>query len=92
MLGILGRPKRFMDGLREDITAVEVTESDAEERTEWRRRLRCGDPQREQPKEDRHIIDSGTVGQWDSGAVGQWDSGTVGQWDSGTVGQYHTHQ
>ena len=39
------RPKRrFMDAVREDTTAVEVTEEDAEERTEWRRRIRCGDP------------------------------------------------
>ena len=39
------RPKRmFMDAIREDMTAVEVAEEDAEERTEWRRRLRCGDP------------------------------------------------
>ena len=35
---------RFMDAVREDMTAVEVTEEDAEERTEWRRRIRCGDP------------------------------------------------
>ena len=39
-----GRPKRrFMAAVREDMTAVEVTEED-EERTEWRRRLRRGDP------------------------------------------------
>ena len=32
-----GRPKRrFMDAVREDMTAVEVTEEDAGERTEWR--------------------------------------------------------
>ena len=41
-----GRPKRrFMDAVRED-----MTEEDAEERTEWRRRIGCGDPyKREQP-------------------------------------------
>ena len=40
-----GRPKRrFMDAVRGEMTAVEVTEEDAEERTEWRRRIRCGDP------------------------------------------------
>ena len=39
-----GRPKRrFVDAVREDMTAVEVMEEDAEERTEWRRRIRCGD-------------------------------------------------
>ena len=32
-----------MDAVREDIMAVEVTEEDAEERTDWRRRHRCGD-------------------------------------------------
>ena len=51
-----GRPKmRFMDAVREDMTAVEVTEEDAEERTEWRRRLRCGNRQREQPKEEEVV-------------------------------------
>ena len=40
-----GRPKRrFMDAVREDTTAVDVTEEDEEERTEWRRRIRCDDP------------------------------------------------
>ena len=40
-----GRPKRrFMYAVREDMTAGEVTEEDTEERTEWRRRIRCGDP------------------------------------------------
>ena len=38
------RKRRFMDAVREDMTAVEVTEEDAEERAEWRRRIRCGDP------------------------------------------------
>ena len=33
-----------MDAVREDMTAVEVTEEDADERTEWRRRIRCSDP------------------------------------------------
>ena len=32
-----GRPKmRFMDAMREDMAVVEVTEDDAEDRTEWR--------------------------------------------------------
>ena len=44
--------RRFMDTVREDMTAVEVTGEDAEERTEWRRRIHCGDPQREQPEEE----------------------------------------
>ena len=30
-----------MDAVREDMTAVDVTEEDAEERAEWRRRTRC---------------------------------------------------
>ena len=36
--------RRFMDAVREDKTAVDVTEEDAEERADWRRRIRCGDP------------------------------------------------
>ena len=39
------RPKRrFMDAAREDVTAADVTEEDAEERADWRRGIRCGDP------------------------------------------------
>ena len=53
------RPKmRFMDAVREDMTAVEVTKKNAEERTEWRRRIRCGDPQWEQPKEEEEDLDT----------------------------------
>ena len=39
-----GWPKmRLVDAVREDMTAVEVAEEDAE-RTEWRRIIRRGDP------------------------------------------------
>ena len=37
-----------MDAVRE----VEVTEEDADDTTKWRRKIRCGDPSREQPKEE----------------------------------------
>ena len=38
-----GRAKRrFMDAVREDVAEVEVTEEDAEDRTKWRREIRCG--------------------------------------------------
>ena len=33
----------FVDTMREDITATEVTGEDAEVRTEWRWKIRCGD-------------------------------------------------
>ena len=33
-----------MDTGREDMTVAEVTKEDAEDRTEWRRKIRCGDP------------------------------------------------
>ena len=46
-----GRPKmRFMDAVRErergreDIALSGVTEEDAEDRTEWRWKIRCGNP------------------------------------------------
>ena len=40
-----GRPKRrFMDVVKEDMTEVEVTEEDAEDRSNWRWKIRCGDP------------------------------------------------
>ena len=40
-----GRPKRrFMDVVKEDMAEVEVTEEDTEERSNWRWKIRCGDP------------------------------------------------
>ena len=33
-----------MDPVREDMAVVEVTEEDADDRTKWRRKIRCGDP------------------------------------------------
>ena len=40
-----GRPKmRFMDATREDMAVTEVTEEDAEDWSEWRWKVRCGDP------------------------------------------------
>ena len=39
------RPKRrFMDVVKEDMTEVEVTEEDTEDRNNWRWKIRCGDP------------------------------------------------
>ena len=40
-----GWPKRrFIDVVKEDMAEVEVTEEDAEDRSNWRWKLRCGDP------------------------------------------------
>ena len=40
-----GRPKRrFVDVVKEDMAEVEVTEEDTEDRINWRRQIRCGDP------------------------------------------------
>ena len=40
-----GRPKRrFMDVVKEDMAEVEVTEEDTVDRSNWRRKIRCGDP------------------------------------------------
>ena len=40
-----GRPKmRYMDAMREDMAVIEVTDEDAEDITEWRWKIRCGDP------------------------------------------------
>ena len=41
-----GKRKRekFMDAAREDMATVDVRGEDAEERADWRRRIRCGDP------------------------------------------------
>ena len=35
--------RRFINAVREDVTVVEVTEDDAEDRTDWRWKIRCGD-------------------------------------------------
>ena len=48
-----GRPKRrFMDVVKEDMAEVEVTEEDTVDRRNWRKKLRCGDPWWEKPKEE----------------------------------------
>ena len=40
-----GRPKRrFMDVVTEDMAEVEVTGDDIEDRSNWRWKIRCGDP------------------------------------------------
>ena len=40
-----GRPKwRFMDVVKEDMAEVVVTEDDTEDRSNWRWKIRCGDP------------------------------------------------
>ena len=44
--------RRFTDAVREDMTEIEVTEEDAEDRNSWRWKIRCGDPKREKPKEE----------------------------------------
>ena len=42
--GKQGRHKMwFMDAVREYLAVAKVTEEDAEGRTEWRRKIRCGD-------------------------------------------------
>ena len=43
--GKRGRPKRrFMDVVKEDMAEVEVTEEGTENRNNWRRKFRYGDP------------------------------------------------
>ena len=40
-----GRPKqRYMDAMREDMTVIEVTEEDTEDRSKWRWKICCGKP------------------------------------------------
>ena len=36
--------RMFMDGVSEDMAMAEVTEEDAEDRDEWRWKIRRGDP------------------------------------------------
>ena len=40
-----GRPKRrSMDVVKEDMAEVEAPEEDTEDRSNWRWKIRCGDP------------------------------------------------
>ena len=40
-----GRSKRrFMDVVKDDMAEVEVKEEDADDRSNWRLKIRCGDP------------------------------------------------
>ena len=36
--------RRFRDAVRENMAVAEVTEEDAEDRNEWRWKIRCGNP------------------------------------------------
>ena len=51
-----GRPKWFMDAVREDMVMVEEAEGGAEDRTKWRWKIRCGDPLREKPNEEEYHV------------------------------------
>ena len=52
-----GRPKRrFMDVVKEDMAEVEVTEEDTVDRRNWRKKIRCGDPWWEKPKEEEEEL------------------------------------
>ena len=52
-----GRPKRrFMDVVKEDMAEVEVTEEDTVDRRNWRKKIRCGDPWWEKPKEEEESL------------------------------------
>ena len=49
-----GRPKRrLMDVVKEDMAEVEVTEEDTEDRSDWRWKIRCGDPRWEKAERRR---------------------------------------
>ena len=48
--------RRCMDAASEDMTGAEMTEEVAEDRTEWRWKIDCGDPIREKPKEEEPVL------------------------------------
>ena len=41
--------------VKEDMAEVEVTEEDTEDRINWRRQIRCGDPWWEKPKQEEEV-------------------------------------
>ena len=49
--------------VKEDMAEVEVTEDDAEDRTKWRWKIRCGDPWWEKTKEERRSCSQNTKAQ-----------------------------
>ena len=48
--------KRFVDAVRDDMAVVDVTEEDADDRTEWKWTICSGDPWREKPKEEEEEL------------------------------------
>ena len=45
-----------MDVVKEDMAEVEVTEEDTVDRRNWRKKIRCGDPWWEKPKEEEEEV------------------------------------
>ena len=45
-----------MDVMKEDMGEVEVTEEDAEDRSNWRWKIRCGDPWWEKAERRRILV------------------------------------
>ena len=45
-----------MDVVKEDMAEVEVTEEDTVDRNNWRRKICCGDPWWEKPKEEVALL------------------------------------
>ena len=66
-----GRPKRrFMDVVKEDMAEVEVKEEDADDRSNWRLKIRCGDPWWEKAERRRRRTAQETGAGGRSGAAG----------------------
>ena len=50
------RPKGVVGAVREDMAVAEVTEEDAEDRTELRWKICCHDPSQKKPKEEALVL------------------------------------
>ena len=48
--------RRFIDAVKEDMAVVQVTEEDAEDRTKWRWKIRCGDGCLEKRKKKKMLM------------------------------------
>lgn len=57
----IGSPKRMFLGEIRDIKAAAGREGGAENRAKWSRKIRCGDPKREQMKEKRSVYVFGAL-------------------------------
>ena len=61
---------------KEDMVVVEVTEEDTEDRTEWRWKIRCGNPWQEKSKDEEEVCALVSISTYDMYALPIWMHGS----------------